>query len=306
MDEKLPLLTGLQAQVPLARFTAARLGGAADLLYIAKDPDYRDCRGLLQAAWAAGIPVTVLGGGANVLVADGGIRGLTIINRAARTDCQGQAERAVVRVSSGTNLIRLARYCQAAGLRGLEWAIAVPGTVGGAVVNNAGAHGGDMAQLLLRAELLEATGDGIVQRWLDCADMGYGYRTSLLKAGGRRRFFLCSAELALQRDDPARIRQRMQRYNAERRQRQPLGASLGSIFKNPPGDYAGRLIEAAGLKGEKIGAVQVSPLHANFFIAGGGAARAADYWRLIQLVQRRVHERFGIQLELEIQLFGAW
>ena len=296
-------LNDLPRGQPLSRFTAARLGGPADLLYIAKDPGYRDLLPLLDQAWARGLPVTVIGGGANLLIADRGIRGLTIINRATAIRHEPEGESATLSASSGTSLIRLTRYCQEHGLAGMEWAIAVPGTVGGAAVNNAGAHGGDIAGSLQRVLIVEPDAAG---RWIPASELGYAYRDSRLKRRDDRRFFVARAQFRLGRDEPEAIQGRMDDYSAYRRRTQPPGASLGSIFKNPPGDYAGRLIEAAGLKGVSCGAAQVSPLHANFFVNRSPDASASDYLALIKLVRQRVAQRFGICLELEIQALGEW
>ena len=286
----------------LSRYTAARLGGPADFLHVARHADFRDTLPILREAWEKALPVTILGGGANVLISDKGIRGLTIINRAAQLSHTIDRDMAKVIASSGTNLIRLSRYCQEHGISGMAWAIAVPGTVGGAVVNNAGAHGGDMAGTLRRAQIVDAEAGAL---WLSRDDLQYDYRHSSLKSDSARRFFVTRAEFRLRRDDPAAIQARMDAYSAARKRTQPAGASLGSIFKNPPGDYAGRLIDAAGLKGARIGDVQVSPVHANFFVNMGGAG-AGDYLRLIRHVQATVHDAFGIELELEIQLLGEW
>ena len=298
-----PMIDGLLRDQSMARYTAARLGGPADYLYIARQPDYDDAISLLVEAWRRDMPVTVIGGGANVLVADAGIRGLTIVNRATDIQQAGAGMSARLQASSGTSLIRLARYCQENALTGMEWAIAVPGTLGGAAVNNAGAHGGDIASTLTRLQVYEADGG---RRWFDAAALQYAYRYSELKYRRDRRFFVMRAELELQRDDAARIQHRMDHNNEYRRRTQPPGASLGSIFKNPPGDYAGRLIEAAGLKGARKGAVQVSPLHANFFVNLSAEASASDYYALIQQVRQSVRDRFGVALELEIQMLGAW
>ncbi len=298
-----PSIDDLPQGQTLARYTAARLGGQADYLYIAKDPSYRDLMPLLDQAWARGMPVTVIGGGANILIADAGIRGLTIINRAAEISHEDEGDEAFVTASSGTNLIRLARYCQENGLSGMEWAIAVPGTIGGAVVNNAGAHGGDIASTMTRALIFEA-GQG--ERWHGAEELDYAYRHSLLKGRADQRFFVMRAQFKLRPDDPHWIQARMERNNDYRRRTQPPGASLGSIFKNPPGDYAGRLIEAAGLKGLRVGSVQVSPIHANFFVNMHAEASARDYYELIRLVRDRVDAAFGIRLELEIQTLGEW
>ena len=296
-----PFIEKVQQQQSLARYTAARLGGTADYLYIAKDPNFNDARAVLRQAWQRSIPVTIIGGGANILVSDKGIRGLTIINR-VRQLVNGHGD-ACISATSGTNLIRLARYCQERGYRGLEWAIAVPGTVGGAAVSNAGAHGADLSDSLHRVLVYEAEGG---MRRYHAGELDYGYRCSWLKTRQDRRFMVLWASFMLEKDNPKSIQARMDEYNVWRKQTQPPGASLGSIFKNPPGDYAGRLIEAANLKGHRIGDVQVSPIHANFFVNIGKKATAQDYLRLIRTVQHRVRQAFGVQLELEIQIFGDW
>ena len=297
-DALLQAFPALQRDQSLARYTAARLGGPADYLYIAKDPTYSDIKRLLPAAWAHDMPVTVIGGGANILVADAGIRGLVIVNRAARIEHCGKR----VQAAAGTSLIHLARFCHEHALGGMEWAIAVPGTVGGAVVNNAGAHGGDIASNLLRSRIFEPGNT----HWMAANELDYAYRGSLLKSRADRRFFVLEAEFALQRANRDAVGAKMAQFNAYRRRTQPPGASLGSIFKNPPGDFAGRLIEAAGLKGERIGGVQVSARHANFFVNLDESATAHDYWQLIQLVHERVKKATGVMLELEVQLLGDW
>ena len=230
----------------LARFTAARLGGPADFLYIAKNPNYHDTLEILRQAWEQALPVTIIGGGANILISDKGVRGLCIINRATRISHQIDGNEALVTASSGANLIRLVRYCQEHGFAGLEWAIAVPGTVGGALVNNAGAHDGDMTRALESALVYEAA-EG--ERRYRVDELDYNYRFSLLKARADKQFFVMDAVFRFIREDPNTILDRMEQFSAYRKRTQPPGASLGSIFKNPTGDYAGRLIEAASLKG---------------------------------------------------------
>jgi UDP-N-acetylmuramate dehydrogenase len=253
---------------------------------------------VVQTAWAEELPLRILGGGANVLVADEGVPGLVIINHVSKISF-GSDDRVVA--ESGTGLGILARKCQGRGLAGMEWAVSVPGTVGGAVVNNAGAHGGDMGGVVEEVEVLEAEG-GL--RTYSRSDLDYDYRYSCLKARQDRRFLVLRAILALKSEDAAQIAARMEHFTAYRKQTQPPGASLGSIFKNPPGDYAGRLIEAAGLKGYRIGGAQVSPVHANFFV-NSGQASAQDYYRLIRHVQQVVEAETGISLTLEIELIGG-
>lgn len=288
----------VQRNAPLGKFTAARLGGNADWLYVARSSVDELVR-VMRAAWDEGLPVRVIGGGANILISDRGVRGLVIVNRI--TGVQRLPQLNGLRVAAGTGLLRLAREAASHGLTGMEWAVGVPGTVGGAVVNNAGAHGGSMADSVLSVDLLMPEG----RATLDAADMQYDYRHSALKSREDRRFLVLSADMQLTSDDPAAIRARMEEYNAYRKRTQPPGASLGSIFKNPPGDYAGRLIESCGLKGTRVGGVEVSDVHANFFV-NDGHATAAEYHRLIRQVQRVVQQETGVTLELEIELVGDW
>lgn len=289
----------LLAGEPLAKYTAARLGGPAEWLYHARGtPEH--LAEVLQAAWADDVPVRVIGGGANILVSDAGVRGLVIVNHVSAIEFGEWHDGRRVAAASGASLAVLARKCQARGLAGMEWAVSVPGTVGGAVVNNAGAHGSDMAACVRDVVVLDAT-KGAQLYALD--DLAYAYRTSSLKTRADRRFVVLLATLALTPDDPQAIQQRMDSFIAHRKHTQPPGASLGSIFKNPPGDYAGRLIEAAGLKGYRVGGAQVSPIHANFFI-NTGQASAADYHALIRQVRNRVAQNSGVWLEPEIEIVG--
>ncbi|MFW5708716.1 MAG: UDP-N-acetylmuramate dehydrogenase [Chloroflexota bacterium] len=185
----------------------------------------------------------------------------------------------------------------------MEWAVSVPGTVGGAIVNNAGAHGSNMAASVADVVVLERSGPNLYT----LEDLRYDYRYSSLKARQDRDFLVMLATFKLSYDEPASIKARMESFVAYRKKTQPPGASLGSIFKNPPGDYAGRLIEAAGLKGAKMGGVMVSPVHANFIVNLEGVnAKADDYYALIRKVQDTVLTHSGVELELEIELVGEW
>jgi UDP-N-acetylmuramate dehydrogenase len=280
---------------PLSKYTAARLGGAADWLYIAHESN-EQLTEVVGAAWAEGVPVRILGGGANVLVSDAGFRGLVVINRVSKAAFNDIS----VTVTAGMSLTILARKCAARGIAGFEWAVSVPGTVGGAVVNNAGAHGGDMAGCVRSIVLIDAQHG---TRMLTNAELAYAYRASSLKARSDRRFLVTMATLVLSHGDPKAISARMDDLIAQRKRTQPPGASLGSIFKNPPGDYAGRLIESCGLKGFQIGGAQVSLVHANFFI-NTCSASASDYYALIRHVRETVHQRTGVLLETEVEMVG--
>jgi UDP-N-acetylmuramate dehydrogenase len=297
------LETSLRKDEPLARFTAARLGGKADWLYVAKSST-EELVEVVTTAWKHAMPVRVLGAGANVLVSDRGVRGLVVINGITEVEVGDWHEGRNLSATAGTSLTVLARRCASFGLSGMEWAVGVPGSVGGAVVNNAGAHGSAMSDSVGDVVVLEA--EQGVQRYMS-DDLHYDYRTSMLKARKDRRFLVLLATLCLTPDDPDAIQERMTEYNAYRKRTQPQGASLGSIFKNPSGDYAGRLIEQAGLKGYSIGSVQISPVHANFFVnTGGSQGSASDYYALVKHVQTVVQETCGVHLEPEIEFVGEW
>lgn len=285
---------------PLARYTTARLGGPADLLIEATSAD--ELGAVVVAARSMQLPITILGGGANVLISDAGVRGLTIINKAKRLEFR---QPDVVWCESGVALPTLARECIARGLSGLEWAVGVPGTIGGAVVGNAGAHGRDIAANLLSATVL--TGDHEVVEWPK-TDLHFDYRRSRIKSEIRSQkpaTVVLAATFQLTAGNPAELEKKAAEFNEYRRRTQPPGASLGSMFKNPPGDAAGRLIDQCGLKGTRVGDAEISTVHANFFV-NRGHARAADVKALIDLARARVHEHFGIELELEIELVGEW
>jgi UDP-N-acetylmuramate dehydrogenase len=283
----------------LARHTTLRIGGPAE--YFVRVSSRQELIRAVEWARSKHLNIFILGNGSNVLIGDAGIRGLVIENHADEVlqeeFRESQPERVRVVADSGASLPGLANRLARQGWRGLEWAIGVPGTVGAGVVTNAGAHGGSMSDVLSRAEILDVSGE---LRWWARAELEFGYRTSFLKTHGRGHVVL-RAEMELERDDPAECIARMNLYSAHRRRTQPTEPSVGSMFKNPPGDFAGRLIEAAGLKGTQVGKIQVSLVHANFFVnLGGGTAR--DVMRLTELVRAKVRDAFGVELELEIQL----
>jgi UDP-N-acetylmuramate dehydrogenase len=292
--------------VPMTRYSAVRLGGPAQALLEVQKMD--ELIEVISLCWSEKISYTLLGDGSNILVSDAGICGLVIINRTRQIYFDEQLSPPLVWAESGANFGLLARQAAQRGLSGLEWAAGIPGTLGGAIVGNAGAHGGEIKSNLRLAEILhriDAGRSGGTRReeWpvekLECT-----YRSSILKRVPGK-YVVLAGRLQLQPDDPQVIQKRMDELVAFRRRTQPSGASIGSIFKNPPGDFAGRLIEAAGLKGIQVGDAQVSPLHANFFINHGNAS-ASDFYALIERARTTVAERFAVQLELEIELIGEW
>jgi UDP-N-acetylmuramate dehydrogenase len=287
----------VQENVSLAPYSSARIGGTADLVITARNRD--ELARAAEACWDANQGFTLLGGGSNLLISDKGIRGVVILNRAKATEFRPGAQPEVW-AESGVVFSNLAHRCAAQGFAGLEWAAAVPGTVGGAVYGNAGAFDGDTAHDLLRAELLTEAG----RSWWPVEKMEYSYRSSALKRKEVNAVVL-AAEFRLNTGATETIRATIDRLSARRKASQPAGASMGSMFKNPPGDFAGRLIEAAGLKGTRIGSAEISTVHGNFFI-NNGETRAADVRALILLAQKTVREKFNVDLELEVELIGEW
>jgi UDP-N-acetylmuramate dehydrogenase len=298
-----------------------KVGGPAELF--ASVATLAQLLGLVRWAQATAQPYYLLGGGSNVLVSDAGMRGLVIFNRCrgvqigqVSSESDGSDELAgsvgsahLLQAESGALMAGVARRAVAAGLTGLEWAVSLPGTVGGAIVNNAGAYGWETKDNLESATVLDAQGSLVK---LTPADASYAYRSSSLKRTGvvQAGFgpVVLDARFRLAHGDPAAIAAQAERNLLQRRHSQPNEPSLGSTFRNPPGDYAGRLVEAAGLKGERRGGVEVSRQHANFLInpGGVGAATAADVMALIRHVQQAVLDRFGVKLEPEVQLVGEW
>ena len=293
----------LQLGVPLSRYSSARVGGPADLFLTVRT--VTDLQAAVELAYAQDIPYFVLGGGSNILVADAGVRGLVVMNRAREVKFRNTGYSVVCTVESGMNLSSLARQCIAKGLGGLEWAVSVPGTVGGAVVGNAGAHGGDMNGTLAAATIWEP---GRGARIYSKEELGYAYRDSVLKREHEEkeaRRVVLTAELELRPEAVDVLMARADGFTAHRKQTQPGGASTGSMFKNPEHYYAGYLIDAAGLKGFRSGDAIISEKHANFFV-NEGSATAEDVRALIAEAWHVVREQFGVELELEVELVGDW
>lgn len=288
----------LQENASLAGYTTAHAGGPAEALLVAGSA--KELEQYARRLWEMDAPFTVLGYGSNVLVSDCGVPGVVIINRARAIEIDVESEPPSVRAESGALIGTIARQAALRGLSGFEWAATVPGTLGGAVYGNAGAFGGDMHGSLLLAEILHPGG---IEFW-PVDRMQYEYRSSLLKRS-RIPAIILAARLKFERSEPQIVQEKMDAFSNRRRSTQPPGASMGSMFKNPAGDYAGRLIEAAGLKGTRFGDAEISPLHANFFINHGGAS-AKDIGRLISTARETVAKQFGIQLELEVELLGDW
>lgn len=295
------LAAALGAQVrrdePLAHYTSMRVGGPADLLLVCESVEE-----ILRAIGLAnryGVEWRLLGGGCNVLVSDDGVSGLVIINRAAHTKLDPVS--GAVWAEAGALMSTLARESIELGLAGLEWAAGLPGSVGGAIVGNAGAFDGDIAAVLRSATVLGPDGE-IADRpaeWFQ-----FEYRGSRIKREGERgKYAVLAAHFALRQGDPEQLRARAEEILEWRRTRHPAGATMGSTFKNPPHSHAGYLIEQAGLRGYRIGGAKISELHGNFFMNTGNAT-ARDVLALIEYARNEVRKRFGVELELEIELLG--
>lgn len=288
---------------PMAKYTSARVGGMAEMFVMVRNVS--ELVTALELAYLQQIPYTVIGGGSNILVSDNGIKGLVILNKAKEIHFRHTGLNVVCSSESGANLSSLARQCIAKGLGGLEWAVSVPGTVGGAVYGNAGAHGGDIAGNLLSATIWEP-GSGISIYSND--EMQFGYRESVLKkekANNDSPKVVLSCELQLKPEPVDVLVARADGFVAKRKESQPGGASVGSMFKNPENYYAGYLIEAAGLKGFRSGGAHISEKHANFFVNDADAT-AEDIRALLAEAWNTVRDQFGVELETEVELVGDW
>jgi len=278
---------------PMSRHTTFRVGGPADLMYFPARAE--QLVGALKAAKDAGVPAMVMGNGSNMIVRDGGVRGLVIVlgERFANVTVEGS----VLTAEAGASMAKVAAAAQQASLAGLEFASGIPGTLGGGCAMNAGAYGGQLSDVLIDAQVY--LGGEI--RTMTRDELQMGYRTTLpLREGG----IVLSARFALTPDDGEEIMARMKDLNARRRDKQPLNfPSAGSTFKRPEGYFAGALIEQAGLKGRSVGGAQVSEKHAGFIVNVGGAT-ASDITGLIALVQNEVRSRFGVELETEVRIIG--
>jgi UDP-N-acetylmuramate dehydrogenase len=288
-------LPGVAEAEPLASRTSFGIGGAADFFVELAKPSAIEKA--MDGCREQEIPCFLLGAGTNLLISDGGIEGLVIrvVNR------EHEVEGTRVTAGAGLKMMRLARIVADAGLRGFEFAIGVPGTVGGAVYQNAGCWGRELSEVLVGAEgYVPGTGHKV---WKP-ADLKLAYRTSALREGELKGALVVSATVQLARGDGEEARTLMAKLTRERNETQPIKTkNCGSVFKNPPGDSAGRLVQAAGLKGLREGAAIVSPLHGNFIVNEGGAT-AKDVRRLIERVQAEVKRRFGVILEAEVEMVG--
>jgi UDP-N-acetylmuramate dehydrogenase len=281
------------AEEPLSPLTTWRIGGPAELL--ASPEDRADLIRAVRWASASGVPWRILGNGSNLLVRDEGVRGLVIRTRKvlSRTSVTG----ARIEAEAGASFPAVANLAAGNGLAGIEFGAGIPGTIGGAVVMNAGWHEHEIGNVVESVEVLEIDGTVSVLSRDEC---DFGYRSSALRG---RTAVVLSATLALRRDDAAAVTARLESFASSRKANQPTDLpSCGSVFLKPEGDFAGRLIEQAGLKGARVGALEVSPKHANFFVnLGGGTAH--DALALVEKVEREVKAKFGVALTREFEVW---
>ena len=290
-------LPGVRQDEPLASRTSLGIGGPAEFFLELARPG--TIEKVIDGAAGRDIPYLLLGAGTNLLIADRGVEGLVL--RVVNRDHEIEGTR--VRAAAGLKMMRLARIVADANLRGFEFAIGVPGTVGGAVYQDAGCWGKEIREVLVE---VEGFVPGVGRKKWKPADLHLGYRTSALRDGQLKGALVVSATLQLERGDGEGARQLMAKLTRERNETQPIKTkNCGSVFKNPLGDSAGRLVQAAGLKGAREGAAVISPLHGNFIVNEGGAT-AADVRRLIERVMAEVKRRFGAQLEPEVEMVGRW
>ncbi|WP_242705748.1 UDP-N-acetylmuramate dehydrogenase [Pontibacillus sp. ALD_SL1] len=278
---------------PLSPYTFTRTGGHADVFVSPRS--YEEAREAIRVACSMGMPFFVLGNGSNLIVRDSGIRGMVLyagnLNKLER-------DGSFITAGSGTRLIDVSRFALENHLTGLEFACGIPGTIGGAVYMNAGAYGGEVKDVLDSVTVITRGGE---IKTLSGLGLGLSYRSSIIEKEG---YTVLEARFRLRDGDPERIQSRMEDLTLKRETKQPLEyPSCGSVFKRPPGYYAGKLIQDSGLSGYQIGGVRVSEKHAGFMVNVGGGT-ASDYIALIQHVQETVYQQFRVRLEREVRIIG--
>ncbi|MCL4458329.1 MAG: UDP-N-acetylmuramate dehydrogenase [Chloroflexi bacterium] len=302
--EKLRLICRdrLTINEPMRRHTSFGIGGPAEFYTVAESA--AELGHLVTAARHLGLPYLVIGSGSNLLVSDKGISGLVIRNRARhfKRKINDDGEGVVLQVESGASLAAVTQQTARAGLAGLEFGAGIPGTMGGAIVNNAGAYDGCVGDALRRVSLLEP--DGCIAQ-VPVEDLHLKYRSSRFRIDPFKQEVILSAEFILHSGDARMLCEKIRQQRLARLLMQPMEPSAGSIFKNPPGQAAARLIERAGLKGKRYGDAQISLKHANF-IVNLGKATAQEVMSLIDICSEQVYKHFGVILELEVELVGEW
>lgn len=290
--EKLPNLS-IKLSEPLSKHTFIRTGGIGDVFV--KPANIEELQIIVQYSHSNNIPLTVLGKGTNVIIKDSGIRGIIVcLEKFNNISVDGDK----IYCESGASIIDVSRTALEHHLTGLEFACGIPGTVGGALIMNAGAYGGEISEVLQSARVLDRKGNILTLRE---GEFEFGYRTSVF---GKKDYIIIDAILQLKKGDPALIKAQMDKNTYLRELKQPLEyPSCGSVFKRPPNHYAGKLIQDSGLQGTRIGGAEVSRKHAGFIVNVDNAT-STDYLKLIRLIQKTVKEKFGVDLEPEVKIIG--
>jgi len=299
--EELGRVVPVKRDEAMSRHTTFGVGGPADVYVAVRSEE--QLRHAFVSGKRHGVPVFIFGSGSNVLVGDRGIRGLVIENQHA--ELNGPSQNGVgmrVRAGSGLSFSTLARRLATAGYGGVEWACGIPGSMGGAVVSNAGAYGHSLRDVLLTARLTDANGQ-ITE--LSAEDLGLDYRKSIFAEGTLGDSAVLSVDLRVQEGDARILKERIRQLDQQRRGAQPVGQNCGSVFKNPPGKAAWEYVDAVGLRGHRIGNAQFSELHCNFILNLGGAT-AKDVTSLIELAQRKIRDQFGVELATEVAFVGEF
>ena len=289
----------LHEDVRMTTYTTTRVGGAvAGFISINSS---REMELALTTLWELDVPYHILGSGSNLLVSDSGYEGIILHNRSHNIKINTKVDPPLVLAESGAGLGEFAQLASRRGVSGFEWANSIPGTVGGAVYGNAGAHGSDVSEMLQSVLIITREGGS---QLLTNQDMDFQYRSSKFKRE-HKPVVILEATFAGKMANPEDSLALLHELTEKRRKTQPVGPSFGSTFKNPPGNFAGKLLAEAGMKGVSCGDASFSTVHANF-IVNNGKATAQDYYCLIRQGQRRVMEKFGVQLDLEIELLGEF
>jgi UDP-N-acetylmuramate dehydrogenase len=301
LTRELRLIAGVKLKIaePLARYTSMKLGGPADYFIEVENP--AALASVLTLLGRLATPVCLLGNGSNVLISDRGVRGAVIHLAGDFKNIDWREDGEFIRVTVGAAyaVTQLVRAAARKGYAGLEFAEGIPGSVGGALVMNAGAYGSEFEKVVEQVDAVSATGEPIL---FSRADMTFTYRDSHLPAGT----VVTRVTMRLGKSETVEVSSKLRELVGKRKSSQPAGfPNSGSMFRNPPGDYAGRLIEAAGLKGKRIGQAQIAERHANFIVNLGGA-KAQDVRQLMELARAEVRRQFGVELIAEVKLVGEW
>jgi len=278
---------------PLSKYTMTKLGGPADMLVVPSNSE--ETEATVRYAYGNDIPLLLLGNGSNMVVRDGGVRGIALhLSKLNAIEVNGTS----LHAESGADIIDVSRRAAAASLTGLEFACGIPGSVGGAMAMNAGAYGGEIKDVIVKVTVLTKTGEKIV---LTKEELELGYRQSIITKEG---YFVLSADFNLVKGEKEEIDAKVADLTYQRESKQPLEyPSAGSVFKRPPGYFAGKLIQDCDLQGKGYGGAEVSTKHAGF-IVNKGDATASDYIRTIEMVKAKVKQVFGVELELEVKIVG--